>query len=244
MNYNWNWGIYWQQSPEGTGTYAMLLLSGLQWTIITALCAWVIALAIGSAVGVMRTLPSKWANRFAGAWIELFRNIPILVQLFLWFFVLPELLPKTIGTALKQLPNAPFYIAVVGLGFATSARVAVQVAAGVKSLPRGQTMAGYALGLSTAQTYQHVLLPMAFRIVLPPLTSEFLNLIKNTSVALTIGLLELTFRARTMQEYSFQVFEAFTAATVLYLILNVLVVFGARALERSVAVPGYMGGGK
>lgn len=244
MNYNWNWGIYWQQSPEGTGTYAMLLLSGLQWTIITALCAWVIALAIGSTVGVMRTLPSKWANRFAGAWIELFRNIPILVQLFLWFFVLPELLPKTMGTALKQLPNAPFYIAVVGLGFATSARVAVQVAAGVKSLPRGQTMAGYALGLSTAQTYQHVLLPMAFRIVLPPLTSEFLNLIKNTSVALTIGLLELTFRARTMQEYSFQVFEAFTAATVLYLILNVLVVFGARALERSVAVPGYMGGGK
>ncbi|MDZ4840737.1 MAG: amino acid ABC transporter permease [Hyphomicrobium aestuarii] len=244
MNYNWNWGIYWQQSPEGTGTYAMLLLSGLQWTIITALCAWVIALAIGSAVGVMRTLPSKWANRFAGAWIELFRNIPILVQLFLWFFVLPELLPKTMGTALKQLPNAPFYIAVVGLGFATSARVAVQVAAGVKALPRGQTMAGYALGLSTAQTYQHVLLPMAFRIVLPPLTSEFLNLIKNTSVALTIGLLELTFRARTMQEYSFQVFEAFTAATVLYLILNVLVVFGARALERSVSVPGYMGGGK
>jgi len=244
VNYNWNWGIYWQQSPEGTGTYAMLLLSGLQWTIITALCAWVIALAIGSAVGVMRTLPSKWANRFAGAWIELFRNIPILVQLFLWFFVLPELLPKTMGTALKQLPNAPFYIAVVGLGFATSARVAVQVAAGVKALPRGQTMAGYALGLSTAQTYQHVLLPMAFRIVLPPLTSEFLNLIKNTSVALTIGLLELTFRARTMQEYSFQVFEAFTAATVLYLILNVLVVFGARALERSVSVPGYMGGGK
>ena len=244
MNYNWNWGIYWQQSPEGTGTYAMLLLSGLQWTIITALCAWVIALAMGSAIGVMRTLPSKWANRFAGAWIELFRNIPILVQLFLWFFVLPELLPKAMGTALKQLPNAPFYIAVVGLGFATSARVAVQVAAGVKSLPRGQTMAGYALGLSTAQTYQHVLLPMAFRIVLPPLTSEFLNLIKNTSVALTIGLLELTFRARTMQEYSFQVFEAFTAATVLYLVLNVLVVFGARALERSVAVPGYMGGGK
>jgi glutamate/aspartate transport system permease protein len=244
VNYNWNWGIYWQQSPEGTGTYAMLLLSGLQWTIITALCAWVIALAMGSAIGVMRTLPSKWANRFAGAWIELFRNIPILVQLFLWFFVLPELLPKAMGTALKQLPNAPFYIAVVGLGFATSARVAVQVAAGVKSLPRGQTMAGYALGLSTAQTYQHVLLPMAFRIVLPPLTSEFLNLIKNTSVALTIGLLELTFRARTMQEYSFQVFEAFTAATVLYLVLNVLVVFGARALERSVAVPGYMGGGK
>lgn len=105
-------------------------------------------------------------------------------------------------------------------------------------------MAGTALGLTTSQTYRYVLLPMAFRIVLPPLTSEFLNLIKNTSIALTIGLLELTFRARTMQEYSFQVFEAFTAATILYLILNVLVVTGMRALERSVAVPGYMAGGK
>lgn len=244
MKYNWNWGIFWEQSPEGTGTYAMLLLSGLQWTIITALCAWVIALSIGSLVGVMRTLPSKWANFAATCWIELFRNIPILVQLFLWFFVLPEVLPKAWGTALKQLPNAPFYTAVIGLGFATSARVAVQVAAGIKSLPRGQTMAGYALGLSTAQTYGYVLLPMAYRIVLPPLTSEFLNLIKNTSIALTIGLLELTFRARTMQEYSFQVFEAFTAATILYLILNVLIVTLARELEKVVAVPGYMGGGK
>lgn len=130
MKYNWNWGIYWDQSPEGTGTYAMLLLSGLQWTIITALCAAVIALAIGSIVGVMRTLPSRWANFFATSWIELFRNIPILVQLFLWYYVLPELLPRDVGTALKQLPNSAFYTAVVGLGFATSSRVAVQVAPG------------------------------------------------------------------------------------------------------------------
>lgn len=244
MRYNWNWGIFWEQSPEGTGTYAALLLSGLEWTIITALCAWAIALFIGSVIGVMRTVPSKWANAIGTAWVELFRNIPILVQLFLWFFVLPELLPKAWGTALKQLPNAPFYTAVIGLGFATSSRVAEQVRAGIKALPRGQTMAGLALGLTMAQTYRYVLLPMAFRIVLPPLTSEFLNLIKNTSIALTIGLLELTFRARTMQEYSFQVFEAFTAATVLYLLLNVIVVTGMRLLERSVAVPGYMGGSK
>jgi glutamate/aspartate transport system permease protein len=244
MKYNWNWGIFWERSPEGVATYADLLLSGLQWTIVTALCAWIIALVIGSIVGVMNTLPSKSANFFATAWVELFRNIPILVQLFLWYFVLPELLPKALGTALKQSPNASFYTAVIGLGFATSSRVAEQVRAGIKSLPRGQSMAGTALGLNMPQTYRYVVLPMAFRIVLPPLTSEFLNLIKNTSVALTIGLLELTSRARSMQEYSFQVFEAFTAATILYLILNVIVVAGMRALERSVAVPGYMAGGK
>lgn len=242
MKYNWNWGIFWQQSPEGTGTYAQLLLSGLYWTILTAACAWVIALAIGSLMGVMRTLPSKWANAIGTAWVELFRNIPILVQLFLWFFVVPELLPKAWGTAIKQLPNAPFYTAVIGLGFATSSRVAEQVRAGIQSLPRGQSMAGTALGLTTSQTYRFVLLPMAYRIVLPPLTSEFLNLIKNTSVGLTIGLLELTSRARSMQEYSAQVFEAFTAATLMYLLLNLVVVTGVRMLERRVAVPGYMAG--
>ena len=242
MKYNWNWGIFWQQSPEGTGTYAQLLLSGLYWTMVTAACAWVIALAIGSLMGVMRTLPSKWANAIGTAWVELFRNIPILVQLFLWFFVVPELLPKAWGTAIKQLPNAPFYTAVIGLGFATSSRVAEQVRAGIQSLPRGQSMAGTALGLTTSQTYRFVLLPMAYRIVLPPLTSEFLNLIKNTSVGLTIGLLELTSRARSMQEYSAQVFEAFTAATLMYLLLNLVVVTGVRMLERRVAVPGYMAG--
>lgn len=244
MNYKWNWGIFWEQSPEGSGSYIYLLLNGLMWTIITGLCAWAIALVVGSIIGVMRTTNSKWANAFATAWVEVFRNIPILVQLFLWYFVIPELLPKAIGMAMKQSPNASFYTAVIGLGLATSSRVAEQVRSGIKALPRGQTMAGQALGLSTTQTYAYVLLPMAYRIVLPPLTSEFLNLIKNTSVALTIGLLELTARTRSMQEYSFQVFEAFTAATILYLLLNLVVVTGMRMLEKSVAVPGYMGGGK
>ena len=242
MKYNWNWNIFWQTSPEGSGTYAQLLLGGLYWTILTAACAWVIALSIGSLMGVMRTLPSKTANFIGTCWVELFRNIPILVQLFLWFYVFPEVLPKAWGTALKQMHNAAFYTAVIGLGFATSARVAEQVRAGIKALPRGQSMAGTALGLTTEQTYRFVLLPMAYRIVLPPLTSEFLNLIKNTSVGLTIGLLELTSRARTMQEYSAQVFEAFTAATLMYLLLNLIVVQGVKMVERRVAVPGFMAG--
>jgi glutamate/aspartate transport system permease protein len=123
-----------------------------------------------------------------------------------------------------------------------SARVAEQLRAGINALPRGQTMAGKALGLTTAQTYMYVLLPMAYRIILPPLTSEFLNTIKNTSVALTIGLLELTGRARSMQEFSFQVFEAFTAATILYLLVNAVVVVAMRFIERRVAVPGYIMG--
>ncbi|ACA18885.1 polar amino acid ABC transporter, inner membrane subunit [Methylobacterium sp. 4-46] len=238
MNYNWNWSIFFEPSPEGTGTYADMLLSGLLWTIVTALCAWVIAFAVGSVIGVMRTLPNRFAQAFGNGYVELFRNIPLLVQMFLWFFVLPEMLPQSWGTWLKQLPDAPFYTAVVCLGFFTASRVAEQVRAGIQALPRGQRMAGTALGLTTSQTYRYVLLPNAYRIILPPLTSEFLNNLKNTSVALTIGLLELTARARSMQEFSFQVFEAFTAATILYIIINLLVVTAAGYLERKVAIPG------
>ncbi len=242
MNYNWNWGIFFQPNPMGTGTYLDMLLSGLWLTIKTGLLAWVIALVCGSIVGVLRTLPSKTAEWIGFLYVEFFRNMPLLVQLFLWFFVLPELLPRAAGLWLKQLPNAPFWTAAIGVGLFMSARVAVQLAAGISSLPRGQKQAATALGLTTLQTYRYVLLPMAFRIILPPLTSEFLNTIKNTAVAITIGLIELTGQARSMQEFSFQVFEAFTAATVMYLLLNLVVVTAMRFLERRVAIPGYIAG--
>ncbi|HKU09067.1 MAG TPA: amino acid ABC transporter permease [Bradyrhizobium sp.] len=242
MNYNWNWHIFFEPNPMGTGTYLDMLLSGLVLTIETALLAWLIALVTGSVVGVLRTLPSKTAQWIGFLYVEFFRNMPLLVQLFLWFFVLPELLPRAAGLWLKQLPNAPFWTASIGVGLFMSARVAVQLGAGISSLPRGQKQAATALGLTTMQTYRYVLLPMAFRIILPPLTSEFLNTIKNTAVAITIGLIELTGQARSMQEFSFQVFEAFTAATVMYLLINFIVVTAMRFLERRVAIPGYITG--
>jgi len=241
VNYHWNWGIFFEISPDGSHTYLALLLHGAQWTLATALCAWVIALTFGSIVGVLRTTPSPWLTRFANAYVELFRNIPLLVQMFLWYFVVPELVPRVAGTWLKQLPNAPFYTAVVALGLYTSARVAEQVRAGILSMPRGQRLAALALGLTLPKTYVYVLLPMAYRIILPPLTSEFLNIIKNSAVALTIGLMELTAEARSMSEFSFQVFEAFTAATVIYIVINIVVTFAMRYVEGAFAVPGFIG---
>jgi glutamate/aspartate transport system permease protein len=240
MNYNWNWRIFWEPSPDGAGTYMDTLWSGLVWTLATALTAWVMALLIGAIIGTIRTTPNKIAVRLGNAYVELFRNVPLLVQMFLWYFVMPELVPQSFGNWLKALPNAPFITAVLCLGFFTSSRVAVQVSAGINSLPRGQKLAGTALGLTLPQTYRYILLPMAFRIIVPPLTSEFLNIIKNSAVALTIGLMELTARARSMQEFSFQVFEAFTAATLIYIVVNVLVVFLMRWIERRVAVPGFI----
>ncbi|WP_445487051.1 amino acid ABC transporter permease [Rhodopseudomonas sp. RCAM05734] len=242
MNYHWNWGIFWEQTPEATGTYFSTLMSGLGVTILLALCAWTIAFVVGSLIGIIRTLPSKWSERLGNAYIETFRNIPLLVQLFIWFFVIPELLPKDLGTWVKQLRNGPFYTAVIGIGLYMSSRVATQVSAGINSLPKGQRMAGTAIGLTTVQTYRYILLPLAYRIIFPPLTSEFLNTIKNTAVALTIGVMELTARARSMQEFSFQVFEAFTAATVIYLVLSAVVTIGMRYAEKRLVIPGFNGG--
>ena len=242
MSYHWNWHIFWEPAPSGTGTYLDMLLAGLVLTIETALGAWIIALVFGSIVGVLRTLPSQTASRIGFLYVEFFRNMPLLVQLFLWFFVLPELLPHAWGIWLKQIPNAPFYTTMIGVGLFMSARVAEQLRAGIGSLPRGQKLAATALGLTTTQSYRYVLLPIAFRIIMPPLTSEFLNTIKNTSVGITIGLIELTGEARSMQEFSFQVFEAFTAATVLYLLVNIVVVVAMRLLERNLAIPGYIAG--
>ena len=243
MNYPWNWGILLQPEPGGTGTYLAYLIVGLGWTIATALAAWVIALAIGAAVGTLRTTPWRWVVRAGNAYVEVFRNVPLIVQMFLWFFVLPELLPKALGDWVKQMPPpwGSYLPAVLCLGIYTSVRVAEQVRAGIQSLPVGQRMAGTALGLTLPQTYRFVLLPMAFRVILPPLTSEAMNIIKNSSVALTIGLLELTGRARAMQEFSFKVFEAFAAATVIYLLTNLVVVLAMRALEARVRVPGFIG---
>ena len=243
MRYNWHWQVLFEMEPGGTGTYLHYLLVGLLWTLATALAAWVIALSIGAIVGTVRTTNVRWAVRVGNLYVEIFRNIPLIVQMFLWFFVLPELLPKALGDAMKQLapPWGSYVPAVLCLGIFTSVRVAEQVRAGIESLPRGQRMAGTALGLTLPQTYRYVILPMAVRIVLPPLTSEFMNIIKNSSVALTIGLLELTGRARAMQELTFKVFEAFAAATLIYLLANLAVVLAMRALERKVRVPGFIG---
>ena len=240
MQYNWHWKVLLEAEPGGTGTYLQYLIVGLGWTLVTALAAWVIALAIGAVVGTVRTMPLKWLVRLGNLYVEIFRNIPLIVQMFLWFFVVPELLPQAIGDWIKQMPPpwGSYLPAVMCLAIFTSVRVAEQVKAGIMSLPRGQRMAAIANGLTEAQAYRHVILPQAFRIILPPLTSEFMNIIKNSSVALTIGLLELTGRARAMQEFSFRVFEAFATATVIYLLTNLVVVLLMRALEKKVRVPG------
>jgi glutamate/aspartate transport system permease protein len=239
-----DWGVFFQELPGGGEEYWELLMSGVGWTLAVSACAWLIALALGSVIGTIRTTAHAWLVRFGNAWVELFRNVPLLVQMFLWYFVVPEFIPPLKAWLVATDPiNAQFLAAVLCLGLFTSARVAEQVRAGIQSLPRGQRFAGLALGLTTPQTYRFVLLPMAFRIVIPPLTSETMNLIKNSSIALTIGLAELTFRSREMGEYTFRFFEAFSAATIIYIAIAMTANRVMAFVEKRVAVPGYIAGG-
>lgn len=245
MAFNVDWSVFTQDAQVADMPWWEYLANGVGWTLALSACAWVIALVLGSVIGTLRTTDRTWVVQLGNAWVELFRNIPLLVQMFLWYFVIPEFIPPLKAWMVSTDPiYAQFMAAVLCLGLFTSARVAEQVRAGIQSLPRGQRYAGLAMGLTQTQTYRYVLLPMAFRIIIPPLTSETMNLIKNSSIALTIGLAELTFRSREMGELTFEFFAAFSAATVVYVVIAMSANRVMAFIERKVAVPGYIAGGK
>jgi len=239
-----DFSVFFQPAFSGGGIYLDWVLSGIKWTLLVSIFAWIIAFTVGSVLGVLRTSHLAALRAPATAYVEVFRNIPLLVQMFIWYFVLPEIVPEALGDWLKgKMPMPEFWNAVLCLGFYTASRVAEQVRSGIQSIPIGQTHAGLAMGLTRPQVYRHVLLPMGYRIVIPPLTSEFLTIFKNSSVALTIGVLELTAQARQISEYTFRTFEVFTVATVVYVLITLAVTVAMRALENRVRVPGYMGSG-
>lgn len=236
MTFKWNWQIFLQENGGGQ-TYINWLLSAWGWTLSVALCSLVIALLVGSLMGILRTTPNKLLVFIATAWTELFRNIPLLVQVFLWYHVIPSLFES-----LRAVPS--FVLVVFALGFFTSARISEQVKAGIQSLPTGQRYAGLAMGLTLAQTYRYVLLPMAFRIVIPPLTSESMNIIKNSSVAFAVSIAELTMFAMQAQEETSRGIEIYLAVTALYFVSAFAINRIALLIEDRVAVPGMIGGSK
>jgi glutamate/aspartate transport system permease protein len=243
-----NWRVFLEPAPAGGGdTYLDWILAGLRMTVMVSFCSWFIALAVGSIMGVLRTVPNRLLYGVATIYVEVFRNIPLLVQLFIWYFVVPELVPLSIGLWYKQSLHpvtAQFVAATLCLSFFTGARICEQVRAGIESLSRGQKAAGLALGLTLPQTYRFVLVPMAFRIIVPPLTSEMVNLIKNSAVASIIGLLELAAMSRQLLDYTARAYESFIAVTVLYVALNLLVLGFMRWVEGRARVPGFIGGGR
>ena len=230
---SFDWQVFVQDTGGGQ-TYLAWMMNAWGWTLSVALCALVIAVFVGAMMGILRTVPNKILAFIGEAWTEIFRNIPLLVQLFLWYHVLPAIF--------KPLQGVPSFLLVVfGLGFFTSARISEQIKAGIQSLPRGQRYAGLAMGLTLPQTYRYVLMPMAFRIVIPPLTSESMNIIKNSSVAFAVSISELTMFALQASEETSRGVEFYLAVSFLYFIsafaINRIMLF----VENRVRIPGTFG---
>jgi glutamate/aspartate transport system permease protein len=244
----WDWQVFCKDTidgdivpscfgKKGDLTYLDWMLSAWGWTLSVALLSLVVALIVGSLMGILRTTPNRWFVALGNGWTELFRNIPLLVQIFLWYHALPGLFP-----VLKSVPS--FLLVVFALGFFTSARIAEQVRAGIQALPKGQRYAGLAMGLTLPQTYRYVILPMAFRIVIPPLTSESMNIIKNSSVAFAVSISELTMFAMQAQEETSRGIEVYLAVTALYFVSAFIINRIALFIEHKVQVPGMIGGGR
>jgi glutamate/aspartate transport system permease protein len=243
---SWDWQVFCKETVTGEQiagcfgkggdiTYLDWIISAWGWTLSVAVLALVVALAVGSLMGILRTAPDKRLVFIGTAWTELFRNIPLLVQIFLWYHVLPSIFKP-----LQAFPS--FVLVVFALGFFTSARISEQVRAGIQSLPKGQRYAGLAMGLTLPQTYRFVLLPMAFRIVIPPLTSESMNIIKNSSVAFAVSIAELTMFALQAGEETSRNIEMYLAVTGLYFISAFSINRVMLVVENRVRVPGMIGG--
>jgi glutamate/aspartate transport system permease protein len=246
---SWEWQVFCKETTSGDivpgclagfakggdQTYLNWLITAWGWTLGVAVLALIVALSVGSLMGILRTAPDKRLVFIGNTWTELFRNIPLLVQIFLWYHVIPS-----IFTSLRGVPS--FVLVVFALGFFTSARISEQVKAGIQALPKGQRYAGLAMGLTLPQTYRYVLLPMAFRIVIPPLTSESMNIVKNSSVAFAVSIAELTMFAMQASEETSRNVEMYLAVTTLYFISAFAINRLALVIEDRVRVPGMIGG--
>lgn len=227
MSYHWDWSVL-VHAP-----YDVWLVTGLWTTVTLSVLAWLLALICGLVVGIGRSAGGAVLGKMAALYVSVFRNIPLLLQMFVWFFVVPELVPEPIGTWLKRgLPNPEFWTAVVALGIYTSGRLAEIFRSGIDAIPSGQKRAALAAGMKWSQMMRYVILPQATRIVLPPLTSEFFSIVKNSSIALTIGVLELTAQSRRIEDATFQGFEAFGAATLFYLLVAIVLMVASVGIKK------------
>ncbi|VVD59019.1 amino acid ABC transporter permease [Pandoraea anhela] len=231
MRLDWT---FFADDPGGQfSTYWAWLLSAWGWTLTVSVLSFVVALIVGGVIGTLRTIPGRpTVVRLCDAYVEMFRDIPLLVQVFLWYHVAPAFVPP-----LKLVPSAAPVI--VALGLFTSARIAEQLRAGIQALPRGQRDAGKALGFTTFQTYCYVILPMAVRLIIPPLTSESMNIVKNSSVAFAVSIPELTMYAMQVQEETSRGIEVYLAVTALYALSAFSINRLMTMVEQRLRLPGF-----
>lgn len=235
LAYEFDWSVLWREP------FGMMLLKGLGLTIVIGLTAWIIALSLGIILGTMRVMPFR-SLRFLGTlYVEVFRNIPLIVQLFFWFFAGPMIFGETMARQINQVSSLNFYVAIIGLGLYTASRIAEHVRAGYTSIGLDQYHAVLSTGMTQVQMYRYVIIPYALRLTIPPLTTEFLTIFKNSSVAMTIGVAELTFQSYQIDAETFHGLEATTGAMFIYLLLGMTVVKFMNIVEKKFKIRGLVG---
>lgn len=231
MKYQFNWSVLWSGQTGGW------LLQGVLITLEISVLAWLLAVTLGLLAGALRTVPYRLLRGVATFYVEFFRNVPLLVWMFFWYFGVPPLLPAPIRNWLFD-HGAEFWAGMFALGVYHGARFSEVIRSGIQSIPRTQFEAASAMGFTTWQAYRLVILPVALRLIVPPGTSESLNLLKNSSVALTISVAELTFQTRQIETYTARAIEALTAGTLIYLALCLTIAAIMSRVERKFAIPG------
>ena len=235
LAYEFDWSVLWREP------FGMMLLKGLGLTIFIGLTAWIIALSLGIILGTMRVMPSRSLRFVSTLYVEVFRNIPLIVQLFFWFFAGPMIFGETMARQINQVSSLNFYVAIIGLGLYTASRIAEHVRAGYTSIGLDQYHAVLSTGMTQVQMYRYVIIPYALRLTIPPLTTEFLTIFKNSSVAMTIGVAELTFQSYQIDAETFHGLESTTGAMFIYLLLGMTVVKFMGIVEKKFKIRGLVG---
>ncbi|OZI31575.1 amino acid ABC transporter permease [Bordetella genomosp. 10] len=239
MSYQWNWSIF-LQPASGNATYLDWLLQGFRTTVEISIMAWILAFVLGSVLGVLRTMPSRLLRGVGTVYVDVLRNIPLIVQLFMWYYMVPNFLPESWRNWLfgLQPQTSAMITATLGLGVYTASRICEQVRAGIESLPSGMRNAALAMGMTQLQAYRYVLLPVTYRILLPPLTNEMTALVKNSSVAATVGVYDLFARVNQLNDYTNRPYESFLMVMACYLLINAVVMVMMNSLEYRLRLSG------
>jgi glutamate/aspartate transport system permease protein len=219
--------------------YGERVVDAVLTTLELSLTAWVFALVIGTVVGVMREAPLRAARWAATAFVEIFRNVPLLVQLFLIYFVLPRVLPLPVRQMLFQL-GWEFVSAVLTLSLYAAAKIAEHVRSGLNSVGAGVRLAAMSTGLTWSAAQRSVVGPLVLRIIVPSLTSEFVTVFKSSSLAMTVGVVETSYLTQQLGLQTFHWVEASTVGTLVYLVCAWSVAGLMSLVERWTYVPGLL----
>jgi polar amino acid transport system permease protein len=218
------------------GDNPQLIAKGLATMLELTAAAWLLAAALGTLLALLRMAPNRAAQAFVTGYVEYHQNVPMLVQLFLWYFGIPTLLPGDWQQWINR-QGSEFFFAFLAIALTMAAYVSEGLRGGIRSIPKSQLEAARALGLSYLQSFRLVVLPQAARISLPTFVNHTVLLFKNSSLAMAVGVAELTYVTREIESQSFRTVEVYLFATLVYLGISLLIMAGGGLAERRLRIP-------